>query len=506
MAREHAPWKRERNDIYNSIDLDRGDTNNCQNSYIILVSIMDSTNTTNRSLCNTTRRMLPGAGGRVLLLVGGTLTLTALQFLSNLSLTVKHKKKLKDQIFPIPHVLGGNATITKNITLLNHQHQINYPCFPSWHRRHNRTTTIRNNNQTALLAITNVYLQAAWFDFHSETFYSYIHHLCSCSKQKSPLWVLRADAVPHFYVGPEGYISDGFKKVLTEFNKTACGPIIIGMPDRCDLTIVTTTYGGNYREKNPNNVLKKLNRTNQIYICHESVDGVGGDHAKNVFWLTPRHSRYIVPTYFPPTIVEKSIERLRTNPNKVPIFLVLGSFNSDKRNVASLRDALEAHRDRQFIVRFLGGKSEGLKNETLVNFINDAFPDDSSKVQLMPNLDTFTFMTRVGEVDAVLPLVDETNFRRYQEGGKLSSSVSWALGFGKKMVIYKELAEVFNIQEDNATYWHYDHSKSFFDAFGDCLNELEQPTEKGNRTSASFPYNYNLIESAGDVNILRNSE
>eukprot|EP00984_Skeletonema_dohrnii_P030710 scaffold22420_cov139-Skeletonema_dohrnii-CCMP3373.AAC.7 len=422
---------------------------------------MDSSNS---SPANTTS-MSPGSrvtkfSLRVLLLIG---MLTALQLPSILS-TVKYTKKY----------ING----TKMEEQMFHQHQYNdrnYPCFPSWHSRYNRTTT-RNNNRTAL-AITEVYLKAAHHDLHSETFYSFIHHLCSCSKQKSPLWVLRADAVPHFYVGPEKYISDGFKKVLTEFNKTTCGPIIIGKPTKIpDLTITTTTYGGQYTEGFPNNVLKKLNHTNLIFICHETVNGVEGVHAKNVFWLTPRHSRYIVPTFFPPTIVEKSIERLHRNPNKVPIFLVLGSFHSDKRNVASLKAALEAHRDRQFIVRFLGGQSAKSDNETLANFVNDSFPDDSSKIQLMPNLDTFTFMTRVGEVNAVLPLVDETNFgRRYEEGRKLSSSVSWALGFGKKMVIYKELAEVFNIQEDNVTYWHYAHSKSFSDAFGDCLNELEQP-------------------------------
>ena len=293
--------------------------------------------------------------------------------------------------------------------------------------------------------------------------------------------MLRANVVPLFYVGPTDFISDGFKKVLTEFNRTSCGPIFVGSPTKpADLTIITTSYAMSFNDENDGdgNYLGMVNDTSKIFICHESVPTVEGDHAKNVFWLTPRHSRYIVPTFFPPTIVEKSKERLRRNPNKVPIFLVLGSFDSDKRNVASLQAALKAHRGRKFIVRFLGGQSAKSKNESLVKFVNDSFPDDSSKIQLMPNFDTFTFMSQVGEVDAVLPLVDETNFQtKYQEGRKLTSSVSWALGFGKKMVIYKQLAEVFNIEEDNATYWQYDHSKSFSNAFGDCLNKLEQPAE-----------------------------
>jgi len=50
------------------------------------------------------------------------------------------------------------------------------------------------------------------------------------------------------------------------------------------------------------------------------------------------------------------------------------------------------------------------------------------------------------------------------------------MGFGlqKPMVIYKPLAEVCDIPEDNATYWHYNNAASFSDAFGDCLNELER--------------------------------
>ncbi|KAL7450164.1 hypothetical protein ACHAWC_004512, partial [Mediolabrus comicus] len=213
----------------------------------------------------------------------------------------------------------------------------------------------------------------------AETFYSFIHRLCSCSKQKSPHWVLQAHIVPHFYVGPMDFISDGFKKVLTEFNQTSCGPIFVGSPSEpVDLTIITTTYAEHFNDKNDGNYLAMA-----------------------------MPITYIVPIFFPPTIVEqKSKEHLHKKPNKVPIFLVMGSFDSDKRNVASLKAVLEAHRGRQFQVRFLGGQSGNSKNESLVKFVNDndSSPDDLSKIQLMANFDTFTFMSQVGEVDAVLPL------------------------------------------------------------------------------------------------------
>jgi len=63
--------------------------------------------------------------------------------------------------------------------------------------------------------------------------------------------MLRANVVPLFYVGPTDFISDGFKKVLTEFNRTSCGPIFVGSPTKpADLTIITTSYAMSFNDKN----------------------------------------------------------------------------------------------------------------------------------------------------------------------------------------------------------------------------------------------------------------
>ena len=59
--------------------------------------------------------------------------------------------------------------------------------------------------------------------------------------------------------------------------------------------------------------------------------------------------------------------------------------------------------------------------------MQSTFPDYFSKIELMPNLNVYDFMSRIWEVDIMLPLVDETNFydRKGYKGGKtLSSSVS----------------------------------------------------------------------------------
>ena len=85
-------------------------------------------------------------------------------------------------------------------------------------------------------------------------------------------------------------------------------------------------------------------------------------------------------------------------------------------------------------------------------------------------------MARVSEADVILPLVDGDIFYRQNQGGKKqTSSLMWGIGFRKKMILYRPLADVFGIQEDNVTYFLHDDSKdfsSFTIAFGRCLNQL----------------------------------
>jgi trehalose utilization protein len=225
-----------------------------------------------------------------------------------------------------------------------------------------------------------------------------------------------------------------------------------------------------------------FNDSRNINICHNDAPTLEGDNVTNVFWLTPRHSRYVVPKYFPPTIVERAKNSLETHPNPKPVFLVTGSFSdSRKRNTNSLKHAMQAHRNKDFIIRFLGGDAfhggeadvDPQRHESLVTFVNQS-SFDPDKVQLLSHLNDTAFMNAVEHVDVILPLVDETNFYNTYEGGKkLTSAVTWGLGFGKKLVIYKPLAELFGIPDDRLNYWHYENSTVFANAFGECLNELD---------------------------------
>mmetsp|Transcript_9039 Transcript_9039/g.22064 ORF Transcript_9039/g.22064 Transcript_9039/m.22064 type:complete len:474 (+) Transcript_9039:301-1722(+) len=382
----------------------------------------------------------------------------------------------------VPSKLENFATATdaSNTT------KIDYPCFPP---RQNE-----NLQHTQDQTTTVVYLETAYVNLHYETFYSFIHQICSCNNEKDSPWKINTDTTPHFYVGPDEMLTIGFENVLREYNTTTCGPIFFGTPKISHLTIVTTSYPSEFGPGGP--IEKFYNRINDpryIFICHEDAQSYPflEDNATNVFFLTPLHRRYIIPSVFPPSIVQRHSKNLQqqqghSEETSPPLFLVLGDFNSIyRRNVWSLQYPLEEHRDKNFTIRFLGGASGSISNEVLLRNIYDKFPkEDHGKIELLPRTDTDEFFRRVSEADVILPLVDEGNFYHqngYQGGRKLTSSVMWGIGLRKKMILYKPLAEVFGVKEDNHTYFLHGDStvtlNAFGEAFGRCLcHLLEHPT------------------------------
>ena len=203
-----------------------------------------------------------------------------------------------------------------------------YPCFE--HKNDDGNSGVKN--------ITVVYVQTVWYSMHAETFYSFIDQLCSCDPTKDSQWTLPLGSVPHFYVGPHELPS--LKSVFAELNKTSCGPIFFGTPSTPDLTVVTTMYKDSFNE----NYKKELRDPSKIFICHDDAPALEGDNVTNVYWLTPRHSRYVVPKFSPPTIVHHSKKLLDENANKPPVFLVMGSFTEGrKRNINSLKAAMKAN-------------------------------------------------------------------------------------------------------------------------------------------------------------------
>lgn len=104
-----------------------------------------------------------------------------------------------------------------------------YSCYPSRNQ-------LSDEDPSTASIISNpiVYLDTVWFNLHSETFYTYIHKICSCEgNNKDPMWTITNNTqsvIPYFYIGPANFIQDDFRRILTEYNTTTCGPIFIGEP------------------------------------------------------------------------------------------------------------------------------------------------------------------------------------------------------------------------------------------------------------------------------------
>mmetsp|Transcript_23703 Transcript_23703/g.49035 ORF Transcript_23703/g.49035 Transcript_23703/m.49035 type:complete len:430 (-) Transcript_23703:37-1326(-) len=323
-----------------------------------------------------------------------------------------------------------------------------------------------------------IYLEYAWNDLHGEIVYSIIREFCG-SFAKDRMFV--CDAIPTFYLGPVQRISYQTIEIWKEFNITStCGPVHIGTPDNPDLTVLTTTY--NNRETYTQEfIAKHVNNSRFLVILHD--DSPEMEYATNIFWLTPLHRRYFIPNYFPPTFV--SLKRTRKESSHVPVFLVLGKATKRKRNIFSLVPILKRYQHEDFVIRIMGKLFPPLFNQSM-----HCTQPWCKKVEYVQLPDALNFMKNVTEADAILPLVDETNFySTYQGGKKLSSSVMWAQGFGLRLVLYRELAYLYNVRDGfiydehptrtnmapGEAHWRIQSGRrrSFIDAFGECLRQIK---------------------------------
>lgn len=327
-----------------------------------------------------------------------------------------------------------------------------------------------------------VYLEYAWNDLHSEIFYSIIREFCGKFLKDA---IFLTDDKPTFYLGPVHRITSPALEIWREFNQTmaACGPIHIDTPKNPDLTVLTTTYA--HATYTPEFVARYVNNSKFLIICHDKNQEM--ESASNVFWLTPLHRNYFIPNYFPPSFVARRHQKLRQRRrlprSSVPVFLVLGKATPRKRNIQSLIDVLRHYRYERFTVRIMGKMLPPAFNKSM--YCKQAWCDKIEYVRL-PN--PFDFMLNVTDVDAILPLVDETNFyTTFQGGKKLSSSVMWGLGFDIPLILYRELAYVYNVKNGliydehplrkhlapNATHWpSRQHKRTFKSCFGEFLRRF----------------------------------
>eukprot|EP00035_Acanthoeca_spectabilis_P032198 m.17714 g.17714 ORF g.17714 m.17714 type:complete len:482 (+) comp5213_c0_seq1:91-1536(+) len=305
------------------------------------------------------------------------------------------------------------------------------------------------------------YIKHDWQSTHLENFYTWIHYLCDGPSdiRASHPWPLPPEATRSkkiIYLGPTRQVQRDARKIWSNFNRTEC-ELRIGEPVAPHFTVHTTFREGE-------DEVKYVNKSRHVIICHwadQCGQHVVADGESNVFGLSPAMPRWILPSYFPPFYTRR-VPREPPTKDKIPVFLVLGGKEDGKRDWFSLLRVLYRHRERKFILRIV---KKGPIPEELSPYMHNSqleFKSISSNHDLMMAMDNVTY---------IMPLVDDTNFHRvYQDGRKLTSTVMWAFGFDLPLVIWRPLADLYNVT-NMAT-----HTKStnLGRAFLSALNEFEK--------------------------------
>ena len=209
---------------------------------------------------------------------------------------------------------SGTETIDHNNTI----------CSPSSPGEILRSTSTTSGSSGHLPPKT-IYLEFAWTNMHSEIFYSLIREFCGTFVKDV---VFFADENVAFYLGPPHRITPPALDIWREFNESegACGPIYIDTPiaHSPDLTVLTTTYA--HPTFTREFIARHVNNSKFLIVCHD--DNPEMEDATNVFWLTPLHSNYFIPNFFPPSFVarrkQQSWKRREEAKSAGPVFLVLG--------------------------------------------------------------------------------------------------------------------------------------------------------------------------------------
>lgn len=316
------------------------------------------------------------------------------------------------------------------------------------------------------------YIKWTWNNLHAETHYSYAHYICGGSVRVSPPWPRLPNnstdsRPPVIFLGPESQISPEQQRIWMALNESSPCPLLFGEPESPDLTVLATWAPNNATHKRSEQNTAMINNSSFILICHwPRLCGHDIATSTNVYGLTPKHPKYILPSYFPLPFTSLRSEQ----PNRqadVPVFLVLGGVigtaekSKPKRNWDSLVGIFQAHSHRRFVVRVAVW---GPLPSILAPF--------KSHVQLVSKLSDDQLMTNISDVYAILPLVDDKNFGFYEGGRKLTSTVMWGMGFNMSFVIWDRLADLYSVPTETA--FTYSKSDGLPDAFGRALDRFEQ--------------------------------
>ena len=146
----------------------------------------------------------------------------------------------------------------------------------------------------------------------------------------------------------------------------------------------------------------------------------------NVFYLTPlcKNNRYFLPTLLP------IIEKVETD---IPIYCIQGNISTGSRNYHLLTAILKKKYKYDFKIKIIG---KGKYPEKLAKY--------SDKLIVKPDLPFRKYHQEFNDVYCIIPLIiRKTHWDYYQN--KLTSTISYALGYDLHILIDKNLNDIYNM-------------------------------------------------------------
>ena len=193
--------------------------------------------------------------------------------------------------------------------------------------------------------------------------------------------------------------------------------IIFNQISNFDFYINCTVYNKDYKNMDKQKSIKK-------YISHEITEQLKSN--PNVYFLTPLGKHNLLTVDILPFSNMKKT-------NNIPIYIIQGNLNQNRRNLSLLTKILDKNYSKDFIIKLVG---RGNLPISLLPYKN--------KIILKNNLNFQDYHKQFLDAYCILPLVTKQSHQQYYKN-KLTSSINYAKAYNLKCLIDKDLQSIYNL-------------------------------------------------------------
>jgi hypothetical protein len=172
----------------------------------------------------------------------------------------------------------------------------------------------------------------------------------------------------------------------------------------------------------------KKDSLTEYYILHEICEEY--NNIKNVIYLTPlsKKNSHLIPYILP----YNNYKKIKT---EIPILIIQGEIN--RRDFTKLSKLMEKFKNREFIVKIIGKSIDRNIPTCLLKY--------KEKIIYKPNLSYIDYHKEFLDIYAIMPLVEPSFNKKYFQN-KLTSSISYGIGYNLKFFCFESLKIIYNIE------------------------------------------------------------